>query len=122
MMSADNRERAKQRVIDAYKRTRRIKTAAEAGPVPYSTANVWLAEAGLVLTGKVLPSEFDRYSRGRGPSARINEAALARVDRDPCPRCNTRKDIGCKHFPKQPEAARPMTDRERAEAMWSKSV
>ena len=23
-----------------------------------------------------------------------------RVSRDPCPRCNTRKDIGCKHFPR----------------------
>ncbi len=121
-MSSDNRERAKQRVIDAYKRTRRIKTAADAGPVPYSTANVWLAEAGLKVTGKVLASEVDSYSRARGPSPRINEAALARVDRDPCPRCNTRKDIGCKHFPKQPEAERPMTDRERAEAMWSKQV
>lgn len=23
-----------------------------------------------------------------------------RVNRDPCPRCNTRRDIGCKHFPR----------------------
>lgn len=117
-MSSDNRERAKQRVIDAYKRTRRIKTAAEAGPVPYSTANVWLAEAGLVVTGKVLADEVGRYSRGRGPSARINDAALARVDRDPCPRCNTRKDIGCKHFPKEVDPVLPLTARAKAERLW----
>ena len=31
-----------------------------------------------------------------------NEARIEaqRVSRDPCPRCNTRKDIGCKHFPR----------------------
>lgn len=113
------RAEAKARVIERYKRTRVIKSAAAAGDVPYGTAQRWLREAGLIAGGD------DRTALGgpprnviKGPDPRV----ITRVDRDPCPKCNTRKDIGCKHFPKQPEAERPMTDRERAEAMWSKQV
>ena len=113
------RDEAKARVIERYKQTRRINSAATAGDVPYGTAQRWLREAGLIA------NHDDRSALG-GPTRNVvkgpEPVGLARVDRDPCPRCNTRKDIGCKHFPKQPEAQRPMTDRERAEAMWSKQV
>lgn len=110
------RQLAKERVLDTYRRTRRIATAAREGGVTEASARRWLYDAGLIV------SKDDRTSLG--PSSRNTVSGppvenLARVDRDPCPRCNTRKDIGCKHFPKQPEAQRPMTDRERAEAMWS---
>lgn len=30
-------------------------------------------------------------------AARDRMAEIRRVNRDPCPRCNTRADIGCKH-------------------------
>lgn len=113
------REIARERVIGAYKRTRRIATAAREAGVTEPTARRWLFDAGLVAT------HDDRSALG-GPGRNVVKGpepqGLARVDRDPCPKCNVRKDIGCKHFPKQPEAQRPMTDRERAEAMWSKQV
>lgn len=111
------RELAKERVIETYKRTRRIKAAAEAGPVPYSTATDWLIRAELIASSRGLtikPYGFSRAS-GRTPDAE----RLARVDRDPCPRCNTRKDIGCKHFPLQADPERPLSAREQADAMWS---
>lgn len=31
----------------------------------------------------------------------IHPAMPIRVDRSPCPRCGTRKDHGCEHFPKE---------------------
>lgn len=31
------------------------------------------------------------------PSIPVRAELLPRVDRDPCPRCNVRGDIGCKH-------------------------
>lgn len=109
---------AKQRVIDTYKQMRRTKAAAEAAGVSEATADRWLVDAGLKQpsTRAVGLTQWDRAVTG--PKAEN----LPRVDRDPCPKCNTRKDIGCKHFPKKPEAQRPMTDRERAEAMWSKQA
>lgn len=114
------RELAKERVIASYKQDRNIARAAREGGVAYATANAWLAKAGLVHSDLVNPKHDSGMNRNviKGPDPRN----VARGDRDPCPRCNTRKDIGCKHFPKQPEAQRPMTDRERAEAMWSKSI
>lgn len=110
------RELAKERVIAAYKRTRRIKTAAEAGPVPYSTANDWLIRAGLLQSSRGESLNGDGYSRASGP--RPDASDLQRVDRDPCPRCNTRKDIGCKHFPLEVEPAQPLTARAKAERLW----
>lgn len=108
---------AKARVIERYKRTRIIKSAALAGDVPYGTAQRWLREAGLIAGGD------DRSALGgaprnviKGPDPRM----VARVDRDPCPKCNTRKDIGCKHFPKAVEPERELSPREQAEALWSK--
>lgn len=111
------REIARERVIEAYKRTRRIATAAREAGVTEPTARRWLFDAGLVAT------HDDRSALG-GPGRNVVKGpepeGLARVDRDPCPRCNVRKDIGCKHFPKAVEPERELSPREQAEALWSK--
>lgn len=109
------RDVAKQHVIETYKRTRRITTAATAGNVPYGTAQRWLREAGLSQPSQTASLEHGARHVVAGPDL----AKLIRVDRDPCPRCNTRKDIGCKHFPLQAEPERPLSARDKAEAMWS---
>lgn len=122
MTGQTNWERAKERAVASFKRLRNVKDAAIESRVPISSLRSWLKEAGIPFSE---PVSRERVSPSRQPDhrARAGEVlALVRVDRDPCPRCNIRKDIGCKHFPKQPEAERPMTDRERAEAMWSKQV
>lgn len=98
MSPQSSRELAKERVIEAYKRTRRIKAAAEAGQVPYSTATDWLIKAELIAQSRELRIKPEGFSRAAGRTPDANN--LSRVDRDPCPRCNTRKDVGCKHFPK----------------------
>lgn len=119
MSDGNPKENAKEKVIAAYKRRRRIKTAADAGDVPYSTAYGWLKQAGLLIRDE------EKLSRGFLGHRRESETAaenLVRVDRDPCPKCGTRKDAGCRHFSKQPEVQRPMTDRERAWFIWRKSV
>lgn len=43
----------------------------------------------------------DVVRRQRQRVAATYPAVLVRVDRSPCPRCAVRKDIGCKHFPKE---------------------
>lgn len=102
-------------IIETYKATGSISKAQRAASCHYDTVIRCLCSEGLLYR--------DPESRSMKPVPRNvvipKRPELPRVDRDPCPRCNTRKDIGCKHFPKQPEAQRPMTDRERAEAMWS---
>jgi hypothetical protein len=111
------RELALQRVIAAYKRTRRIKSAAEAGPVPYSTATVWLAKAGLITSDREAYTGHGGFSRASGPTVQVTDDM--RVDREPCFKCGVRRDVGCKHFPKQTEPERAATPRDKAEALWS---
>lgn len=110
------RQLAKERVLETYKRTRRIATSAREAGVTEPTARRWLFNAGLI------GSADDRSSLGEAHRNTVSGPPvenLVRVDREPCGKCGTRRDVGCKHYPKQPEAQRPMTDRERAEAMWS---
>ncbi len=111
------RELAKERVIASYKQDRNIARAAREGGVAYATANAWLAKAGLMQSGLVSPKPDTGIIRNviKGP----DPSSVARVDRDPCPRCNTRKDIGCKHFPKVAEPERAPTLQEQANALWS---
>ncbi len=75
-----------------------------------------------ITTAEIVRSTMAEYPRGiewqehkrrvkRRASERLNRvqqreriefpAVLIRVDRTPCPRCGVRKDIGCKHFPKE---------------------
>lgn len=105
---------AKQRVVDAYLKTRRTKAAADAAGVPYATADRWLVDAGLKqpcskATGL---TQWDRAVTGP------KSENLPRVDRDPCPKCGTRRDVGCNHYRKDAEPERPITAREKAERIW----
>lgn len=120
MNSKTNRERAKERAFAAYDRLRNVRDAAMDAGVPISSLREWLKAAGVkvVDVSNRTPLQLCRQPERRSSVHEIEN--MPRVDRDPCPKCNTRKDIGCKHFPKQPDPAPAPTDRERAEAMWSK--
>lgn len=43
----------------------------------------------------------ERHQRLRIPVVIARPMPTPAPDRSPCPRCGTRKDIGCKHFPVQ---------------------
>ncbi|QZP07793.1 hypothetical protein [Caenibius sp. WL] len=53
--------------------------------------------------GRPWPVGSDKWRRGEAVRKAFEQrealVETLRVSRDPCPRCNTRKDIGCKHFP-----------------------
>lgn len=122
MTGKTNQERAKERAVASFKRLGNLKDAAIESRVPISSLRNWLGEAGIPFKEA---SARDRVMPSRQPATRSSARDLEnlpRVDRDPCPRCNVRKDIGCKHFPNLAEARRPMTDRERVEAMWSNKL
>lgn len=110
------RELAKERVIASYKRDRNIARAAREGDVSYATATAWLSKAGLIRSDRVSPKPDTGINRNviKGPDPR----SVVRVDRDPCPKCNTRKDIGCKHFPKEADTPAPPSARDIAERAW----
>jgi len=66
--------------------------------VPIPTVRQWLVIAGLV-------------------KATAEPAVSPQIDRDPCPRCAVRKDIGCRHFPLAPTGA--VSIRDQAEALFA---
>lgn len=119
MTGKTNQERAKERAMASFARLGNVKDAAIESRVPISSLRDWLTAANIPF--KEVPRHRDRVEPSRQPDRRVSATIvenLPRVDRDPCPRCNTRKDIGCKHFPKIVDHA-PPSARERAEAMWS---
>lgn len=108
------REEIKQLVIDTYKRTRRQTTAANIAGVPVATARRWLFDAGLINADPRETESVGMTHVTKGPDAE----GLARVDREPCFKCGVRRDVGCKHHPKEIETAHPITARAKAERLW----
>lgn len=54
--------------------------------------------------GRAWPVGSKEWARGQHVRKMMEDREAGvealRVNRDPCPRCNTRRDIGCKHFPR----------------------
>lgn len=108
------RDMAKELVIETFKRTRRITTAAKTASVPVATARRWLFDAGFVtMTDNSSVSAGMAYVQ-KGP----DPETLSRVDREPCFKCGVRRDVGCKHHPKEVDPAQPLTARDKAERLW----
>lgn len=64
----------------------------------YETLEKWIRQAGLISDDGELKRRFGRAEAGPA-------RPIVRVFRDPCPRCNVRGDLGCKHRPAQAEEA-----------------
>lgn len=99
------REITREDAIRRYRNGQRTSHIAAELNVPGGTVHGWLINAGLIRAHRETESL----------AVREVKMAQPRVDRDPCPRCNTRKDIGCKHFPK---VVAPMSVRDQAEALF----
>lgn len=108
------REEAKELVIETYKRTRRCHTAANAAGIPYATARRWLFDAGLIKMADNSSVSAGMAYVQKGP----DPETLSRVDREPCFKCGVRRDVGCKHHPKEVDPAQPLTARDKAERLW----
>ncbi len=118
MTGQTNKVRAKERAIAAFRRLQNLKDAAIESRVPISSLRDWLRQAGIPFTET---ANRERVKPSRQPERRESQrdiANLPRVDRDPCPKCNTRKDIGCKHFPKEADTSAPPSARDIAERAW----
>lgn len=89
----------KNHALDMERGSKWLREAIEAGATSHTNFR-WVNR---VVGGTWLPGDEPREYRTKGyqraiRSAASKEAALARrVDRDPCPVCATRGDLGCAH-------------------------
>lgn len=100
--------------IRLFKSGMRQSEISDALQIPNATIRRWLADEGLIVTSQTLATGVQRAVE----PGRHDVSRMARVDRDPCPRCQVRKDIGCKHFPKGKEVAVMPSALLQAEALF----
>lgn len=97
-MSAPNYQRNEQIVRAAQSGTTPTELAAEYGVQPPAICKI-LRRAGINLAPARTPTSTQRarVTYDRRTMAEKREQAPIAVDRDPCPQCGVRGDIGCKH-------------------------